>query len=155
MGAAGGGGEVSQAGAMLRDHAKDLAAKGSQMISKLSTSRSQVHAVLAEVRTMDMATSELKAAITKLEKEIADLGTTLQQAHTDNGVLFSAHADLRQSVKDVHSHSQAFPDAATVVRGFVPKWYYVVLVEFAVLVLFGAYKVVSLRRRGDKFSKLG
>lgn len=137
----------------MREHAQDLSARATEMVQKLSKSRSEVHSVLAEVRTMDTATAELKAAITKLEAEIANLGKTVQQAQVDSHVLASAHADLRETVRDVHSKSStSLQNART--SSFVPKWYYVVFLEFFALVLFAAYKVYIMRRK-DKFSKLG
>lgn len=151
----GGGGVANSASVALKGHADELTNKGGELINKLGNSRAQVHAVLGELRTMDSATAELKKAIVSLEVEIADLGKTLGQAHVDNSVLFSAHSDLRDAVHDVHSRAAVLPDATQSLRaGMVPKWYYLVFLEFGALLLFGGYKVYWMRRR-DKFSKLG
>lgn len=153
-GAAAGRGDAGTAAAVEK-HAREMTEAGGKLIDKLGSSRTQVHAVLGELRTMDQATAELKKAITKMEEEIADLTGTLGQAHVDNSVLFSAHSDLRDAVQDVHSRSSVLPDAGRSLRKpSVPKWYYFVFVEFTVLLLFGGYKVYWMRRR-DKFSKLG
>lgn len=153
MGGFGDSGKASEGSAALKQHAEELSSRGAEMVQKLSKSRSEVHAVLAEVRTMDSATAELKGAITKLETEIADLGKALQQAHVDSHVLASAHSELRETVRDVHSRSSNSVQSSRH-SSFIPKWYYVVFIEFVTLLLFASYKVYNMRRK-DKFSKLG
>lgn len=139
----------------LQRHARELTTKGGEMIRKLAASRAQVHAVLAEVRTMDGATTRLREGVAKLEGEIAELGAVIGQAHTDNNVLFSAHHELRASVKEANWRAAALPGAsAQLTRLHIPRWYYIVLAEFAVLLVFGAWKVWVVRKK-DKFSKLG
>lgn len=148
---------VSKAGSgsnAMKEHAQDLAEKGTSILSRLGSSRSEIHSMLNEIRTLDTTMAELRQGLKRMEEELHDLKTVLTQAHMDNGLLHGAHNDLRNAVAEATERTAILAGSRPDSGVQFPKWYFVLFVEMLLLAGFAAYKQFSLSRNG-KFNKMG